>query len=82
MTEGLVIIPAYNEAENIEKVLRDIDELKLGLDVLVIDDGSNDNTRKIVLEAGGMVIAHPFNLGYGSALQTGFKYAKKTNINM
>lgn len=79
MTDGLVIIPAYNEAENIKKVINDIEKLQLELDVLVINDGSNDNTREVVIEAGGYVISHPFNLGYGSALQTGFKYASKNN---
>jgi len=79
MTDGLVIIPAYNEAENIEKVLKDIEQLQLGLDVLVINDGSKDNTKEVVIEAGGHVISHPFNLGYGSALQTGFKYARNNN---
>lgn len=79
MADGLVIIPAYNEAENIKKVLVDIRKLQLGLDVVVINDGSNDNTKEVVIEAGGLVISHPFNLGYGSALQTGFKYARNNN---
>ena len=57
----------------------DIQKLQLGLDVVVINDGSNDNTKEAVIEAGGLVISHPFNLGYGWALQTGFKYARNNN---
>jgi glycosyltransferase involved in cell wall biosynthesis len=40
-----------------------------------VDDGSVDNTRVVALRAGAKVISHPFNLGYGGALQTGYKYA-------
>lgn len=70
----IVIIPAYNEArfvgETVERVLASGMET-----VLVIDDGSIDGTREAALEAGAQVVSHPFNLGYGSALQTGYKYA-------
>ncbi len=45
------------------------------VDVLVVDDGSKDHTREEALESGVQVISHPFNLGYGSALQTGYRYA-------
>ncbi len=47
------------------------------VDVLVVDDGSKDHTREEALESGVQVISHPFNLGYGSALQTGYRYALK-----
>ena len=79
MKEGLIIIPAHNEAENISKVLSDISALDLDLDILVINDGSKDDTRELVIKAGGIVISHPFNLGYGASLQTGFKYARQNN---
>lgn len=79
MSDGLVIIPAYNEEGNIAKVLKNINNLHLGLDIVVINDGSKDKTRDEALKSGGYVISHPFNLGYGAALQTGFKYAKRKN---
>ena len=75
MTKCLIIIPAYNEEKNIGNVLKEIVQLYPGIDVLVIDDGSSDNTGTIVLEQRVKLITHPFNLKYGSALQTGFKYA-------
>lgn len=81
MPRGLIIIPAYNEEKNIGKVLEKINNLILDMDVLVVNDGSRDNTRRVVLESGGYVISHPFNQGYGAALQTGFKYAKEKNYD-
>lgn len=73
----LVIIPAYNEAENIGKVLDrlaqpDIAEIA---DVLIMNDASTDNTGRIVKEKGYEMVTHVFNLGYGSGLQIGYKYA-------
>lgn len=71
----LVIIPAYNEEKNVGKVLKDIRGLSIPLDVVVVNDGSRDKTGYVVREAGEKVINLPYNLGYGAALQTGFKYA-------
>jgi glycosyltransferase involved in cell wall biosynthesis len=79
MAEGLIIIPAHNEGQNIGKVLDDISGLQLGLDLVVINDGSKDNTAAIAMSRGVPVISHPFNLGYGGALQTGFKYAVRND---
>ena len=75
MTRTLVIIPAYNEEIKIASVIRTIKEYFPGLKVLTVDDGSNDQTRLRTIEAGAEVVSHPFNLGYGSALQTGYQYA-------
>lgn len=73
MTRALVVIPALNEELSIASV---IDGLrKMNLDVLVVDDGSTDNTRAVSIENGATVISLPFNLGVGGALRTGFKYA-------
>lgn len=71
----LVIIPAYNEAENIGGVLDELREQVPWVDVLVINDGSRDQTAQIARRHGAKVITHPYNLRYGGALQTGFKYA-------
>ncbi len=73
--KGLVIIPAYNEANQVASVIRGIKESLPLVEVLIVDDGSTDETRKVAMEAGATVLSHPFNLGYGAALQTGYKYA-------
>ena len=71
----LVIIPAYNEAENLPQVLGDLAQAQLDCQVLVVDDGSRDATAAVARHFGARVVSHPFNLGYGTALQTGYKYA-------
>ena len=71
----LVIIPAYNEEARVTRVVRGIAQHIPHADILIVDDGSVDNTREVALRAGAKVISHPFNLGYGGALQTGYKYA-------
>ncbi|MBF0427886.1 MAG: glycosyltransferase family 2 protein [Magnetococcales bacterium] len=69
----LAIIPAYNEAANIFAVVDKL--IKLGLHVVVVDDGSMDDTRILAKKAGATVLRHVTNLGYGCALQTGYLYA-------
>ena len=71
----LVIIPAFNEAANIGGLIKNIKKTAPGLDILVIDDGSIDDTAAISANSGALVVRHPFNMGYGVALQTGYKYA-------
>jgi len=75
--EWLVIIPAYNEAANVATVIRGIQHYLLLADVMVINDGSHDRTASAAAEAGAKVINLPYNMGYGAALQTGYKYAKE-----
>lgn len=70
----LIIIPAYNEEENIARVISEVKK-NTAADIIVINDGSTDNTAKIAREAGANVLSHPFNLGYGTTLLTGYKYA-------
>jgi glycosyltransferase involved in cell wall biosynthesis len=73
----LVIVPAYNEAGSITQV---INELKsLSYNVLVVSDGSKDQTCKIVRELGVRVLELPINLGVGGALRAGFRFAVKEN---
>jgi glycosyltransferase involved in cell wall biosynthesis len=79
-TKTFVLIPAYHEEMRIASVVRGVKERYPSLEVIVIDDGSNDDTRKRAMEAGARVISHPFNLGYGVALQTGYKYALKERV--
>ncbi|MDF1592849.1 MAG: glycosyltransferase family 2 protein [Desulfobacterales bacterium] len=71
----LVIIPAYNEQKNIGDIVAKIKKTDTKIDVAVIDDGSADNTASHAELAGAKVIRHLVNMGYGAALQTGYKYA-------
>ncbi len=71
----LIIIPAHNEALNLRQVLAEILALELDADVLVVDDYSTDDTASVALEAGARVQRLPCNLGYGGAVQAGFRYA-------
>lgn len=78
MNRLLIILPAYNEEGSIGGFIDKIkaDPISEIADILVIDDGSRDNTAEIVKSKEGVhVITHVFNLGYGCALQTAYKYA-------
>ncbi len=73
----LIIIPAYNEEKNIEKLLKKLEQPEIAsiADVLIMNDASSDATNWIVKEHHYEIVTHVFNLGYGSALQLGYKYA-------
>jgi glycosyltransferase involved in cell wall biosynthesis len=71
----LIVIPAYNEERNISSLLGNIRQTISEADILVIDDGSTDRTARVAEKAGALVVKLPFNMGYGAAVQTGFKYA-------
>ncbi|HKP90217.1 MAG TPA: glycosyltransferase family 2 protein [Thermoleophilaceae bacterium] len=68
-------MPAYNEAATIGGVLDRLGEHAPELDVVVIDDGSTDATCREAFARGARVLRHPFNLGIGGAVQSGFKFA-------
>ena len=68
-----VVIPAYNEGPVISRVVSEVKRASYAL--VVVDDGSSDATAEEARAAGAGVIAHPFNLGQGAALQTGIDYA-------
>jgi glycosyltransferase involved in cell wall biosynthesis len=70
----LVVIPAFNEARRIGDVLAQVRQ-QVPHDILVVDDGSSDGTAEEARGAGAIVAVHPVNLGYGAALQTGYRYA-------
>jgi glycosyltransferase involved in cell wall biosynthesis len=76
----LIIIPAYNEENNIGAVLETIQKKVPGIPILVINDGSLDNTESVARSHGANVISLPYNSGYGVALQTGFIYAARKNF--
>jgi glycosyltransferase involved in cell wall biosynthesis len=71
----LCIVPAYNEARSLPGLLEEIRQSAPGVDVVVVDDGSRDATAAVASAGGATVLRHPFNLGYGAAIQTGYKYA-------
>jgi glycosyltransferase involved in cell wall biosynthesis len=71
----LIVIPAYNEADRVGHVVAEVRRTLPGADVLVVDDGSRDRTAENARSAGARVMALPVNLGYGAALQAGYKLA-------
>ena len=71
----LVVVPAYNEAATVGHVVHSIRRDCPRADILVIDDGSTDGTLRRAVAAGAQVLRHPFNLGIGGAVQSGFVYA-------
>ncbi|MEO0216214.1 MAG: polyprenol monophosphomannose synthase [candidate division WOR-3 bacterium] len=84
--KGLVIIPTYNEAENIKNIIQKIFAVSRQLDILIIDDNSPDNTAKIVEECIKEeprihLIKRPKKLGLGTAYILGFGYALKNNYD-
>lgn len=77
----LVIIPAYNEASNISSIVTEVRDTAPDCDIVVIDDGSNDETAALAERRGALVLSLVFNCGIGAAVQTGFKYAKENNYD-
>jgi glycosyltransferase involved in cell wall biosynthesis len=76
----LLVIPARNESGRIEHVVAAA-RARLGpTTVLVVDDGSADDTAERAAAAGARVLRHPFNLGYGAALQTGYNFALRNRF--
>lgn len=73
----LLIIPAYNEADNIERVVESLRTEYPQYDYVVVNDGSKDRTAEICREKGYRLISLPVNLGLAGAFQTGMKYAAK-----
>ncbi|MBP1325263.1 glycosyltransferase involved in cell wall biosynthesis [Leucobacter exalbidus] len=75
----LVIVPAWNEAENVGETIREIRAADARYHVIVVDDGSTDATGEVAREAGAEVLRLPFNLGVGGAMRAGFHYAHRNN---
>src|SRR3954451_10190206 len=72
---NLAVVPAYNEEGTVARVVTAIHEQAPQFDVVVVDDGSTDSTAQLAERAGAKVVRHPFNLGIGGAVQSGFTYA-------
>lgn len=75
-----VIIPVYNEADNIREILKRVQATKLPNEIIIVDDGSNDGTRGILKELDGKhnvyIVSHEKNRGKGAAVVTGLKAAQ------
>lgn len=78
----LVILPALNEEKNIGGVVSNIRQMLPAADVLVINDGSTDDTRRVAQAAGAMVLTMPYNVGIGAAVQTGFQFAARHDYDI
>ena len=82
----LIIIPAYNEEESIEKVInklkKDTENIQHQIDYLVVNDCSKDNTKSILQSNDMNFVSLPINLGIGGGVQTGYKYALYNNYDI
>jgi len=78
----LAVVPAYNEAATVGTVVGALHREAPDWDVLVIDDGSTDDTAKVAAAAGARVLSLPFNLGIGGAVQAGFRYAREEDYDL
>lgn len=78
----LIIIPAYNESENIEHVVRHMMEEAPQYDYLVVNDGSTDNTLDLCRKANFHYLDLSINMGIGGAVQAGYVYAHKNNYDI
>jgi glycosyltransferase involved in cell wall biosynthesis len=79
---AIAIVPAYNEQATIRHVVGDLKEKAPEFDVVVVDDGSTDNTTEQARAAGATVLRLPFNLGIGGAMQTGYRYALENGYDL
>ena len=78
----LVIIPAYNESENIKRTLQTLMDERLDVDYLVINDCSKDDTLNILKQIEARYVDLPINLGIGGGMQTGYKYALRNGYDV
>jgi glycosyltransferase involved in cell wall biosynthesis len=77
-----VIVPAYNEEGSVTRVINEIRAFDPGFEIVVVDDGSTDNTAAVARAAGARVLRLPFNVGIGGAVQTGHQYARDHGFDL
>lgn len=73
----LVIMPAWNEEEVIDSTIRELRKTVPRCDLLVVNDGSDDQTADVARNAGALVLDLPYNLGVGGAMRAGYKFARR-----
>lgn len=71
-----ILLPAYNEEQSIGETVKRIKQLYPDFEILVVDDGSSDNTLQVAMDAGANVWPHPYNIGNGAAIKSGLRIAK------
>ncbi len=80
LDQVLIVMPAFNEAEVIAQVIAEVRLTLPGVSVLVVSDGSTDETVAVARAAGARVLELPFNLGVGGAMRLGFRYAQENGF--
>jgi glycosyltransferase involved in cell wall biosynthesis len=70
-----VVIPAFNESRTIGELIQTLQRRYPDFEIVVIDDGSDDNTAEVAADAGGVVFRHPYNIGNGAAIKSGIRAA-------
>jgi len=78
----LILIPALDEESRIGPLVEQLASLYPQASLIVVDDGSTDGTAEEARAAGAQVLTHPFHMGYGAALQTGYKYAIERDVDL
>jgi polyisoprenyl-phosphate glycosyltransferase len=75
-----IVIPAYNEESGIASVIKQIQQLPLAIEIVVVDDGSTDHTASVARKAGAIVVRRPSNIGYGKSIKDGIHRASNDTV--
>lgn len=78
----LVIVPAWNEQESVASTLAELRRSQPEVDILVVDDGSDDQTAMVAKSSGALVCQLPFNLGVGGAMRAGYRFALRNSYDI
>jgi len=78
----VAIVPAFNEQDAVGRVIEEIRAYDAGFEIVVVDDGSIDNTSEVARAHRAHVVRLPFNLGIGGAVQTGFRFAYENGFEL
>lgn len=82
MSKVLLIIPAYNEEESLRSLIEEIKTVCSGVDYLVVNDCSSDDTDSLLSNLGANYITLPYNMGIGGAVQSGYRYAAQNGYDI